>query len=214
MRKSTAAQAVKRVVEASLAAVALIIFSPLIAVLAVVTLVAHGRPVFFRQERAGLGGEPFPLVKFRTMTNERDASGELLPDDERLTATGRLLRRFRLDELPSFVCVVTGKMSLVGPRPLPRYVLDTIPGSAVRHIVRPGFTGLAQVSGNTLLTNQEKLALDLFYARNWSLRQDLVIFLKTVPTIVSGEKRDEALIRTAMADNKPRSITKFVRTGR
>ena len=214
MRKSTAAEAVKRIVETILAAIALVIFSPLIAILAVLTLLAHGRPVFFTQQRAGLGGEPFWLIKFRTMTNERDESGELLPDDQRLTATGRRLRRFRLDELPSFLCVVGGKMSLVGPRPLPRYVLDTIPGSDDRHIVRPGFTGLAQVSGNTLLTNQEKLALDMFYARNWSLRLDLVIFLKTLPTIVSGEKRDEALIQTAMADYQPRQIVKPLRDGR
>jgi lipopolysaccharide/colanic/teichoic acid biosynthesis glycosyltransferase len=192
----------KRTLDIVVAALGLIVMLPLIGVLALVTVVAHGRPVFFRQVRVGQGGETFTLFKFRTMTNERDASGQLLADDERLTRAGRIFRRFRLDELPSFLCVLAGKMSLVGPRPLPPYVLDTIPGSAQRHVVRPGFTGLAQVSGNTLLTNQEKLALDLFYVRNWSLAKDTAILLKTVPTILLGEIRDEPLIERAVADQQ------------
>lgn len=194
----------KRAIDVAAALVALPLCLPLIAILAAVTWAAHGRPVMFRQVRVGRGGRRFTLFKFRSMTDARDESGQLLPDEARVTRVGRLLRRFRLDELPSFLSVLTGDLSLVGPRPLPPEVLATIPGSARRHRVRPGFTGLAQVSGNTLLSNREKLALDLHYIRNWSLAEDARILLKTVRTIVAGEMRDEPLIARALADeDKP-----------
>ena len=195
----------KRGIDLVIAAVAAIVLLPVMAIVALVTLLAHGRPIFFRQVRVGLDGERFTLAKFRTMTNERDSSGALLSDEQRLTATGRTLRRFRLDELPSFLSVVSGKMSLVGPRPLPPEILATIPGSAERHRVRPGFTGLAQVSGNTLLNNREKVALDLLYADSWSIGGDLLILLKTLATIAKGEARNEPLIARALAaqDRRP-----------
>lgn len=195
----------KRGIDLVIAAVAAIVLLPVMAIVALVTLLAHGRPILFRQVRVGLDGERFTLAKFRTMTNERDSSGALLSDEQRLTATGRTLRRFRLDELPSFLSVVSGKMSLVGPRPLPPEILATIPGSAERHRVRPGFTGLAQVSGNTLLNNREKVALDLLYADSWSIGGDLLILLKTLATIAKGEARNEPLIARALAaqDRRP-----------
>lgn len=203
---------VKRTIDLVISVLASIVLLPVMGVVAVVTLLAHGRPVLFRQVRVGLDGEQFTLGKFRTMTNACDGSGRLLPDDQRLTATGRLLRRFRLDELPSFLSVLGGELSLVGPRPLPPDILATIPGSAGRHQVRPGFTGLAQVSGNTLLTNQEKIALDLLYVKSWSVAGDLMILLKTIATIVAGEARDEPLIARALAAQRPPSgpaVTEF-----
>lgn len=195
----SARRGVKRAIDLVIAAVASILLLPVMGVIAVVTLLAHGRPILFRQVRVGLSGEQFTLGKFRTMTDARDASGRLQPDEQRLTATGRILRRFRLDELPSFLRVISGEMSLVGPRPLPPEILATIPGSSGRHRVRPGFTGLAQVSGNTLLTNQEKIALDLLYVETWSVAGDLRILLKTIATIIAGEARDERLIERALA---------------
>lgn len=201
----TASAALKRGIDVVVASLALLILSPVIALVALLTLLAHGRPILFRQVRVGRNGARFTLGKFRTMTNERDASGALLPDEARVTATGRFLRRFRLDELPSFVAVISGRMSLVGPRPLPPYILETIPGSAERHRVQPGFTGLAQVSGNTKLNNQEKIALDLLYADTWSVAGDAVILLKTVTTIVKGEARNEPLIQSALARQRQHS---------
>lgn len=207
MREAASGSAIKRGLDIVAAGIALIVLSPLVAIFALMALIAQGPPAFFKQDRVGRGGKMFALVKLRTMTNLRNSSGSLLPDDERLTATGRFFRRFRIDELPSFVCVLTGKMSLVGPRPLPPYVLETMAGSGERHLVRPGFTGLAQVCGNTLLTNEEKLALDLFYVRRWSLAKDMHILLKTVPTIILGETRDETLIKLAMMEREPRAST-------
>lgn len=198
----TAGLAAKRVLDITAGMAGLIIFLPVIGVLAALTYFAQGRPIFFRQVRVGLGGSHFTLMKFRSMTDHRDSSGNLLPDEDRTTSIGRLLRRFRLDELPSFLAVVSGQMSLVGPRPLPPAILDAIPGSAERHRVKPGFTGLAQVSGNTLLSNPEKIALDLLYAREWSLSKDLAILVKTVPTIIHGEKRDEPLIARALLEQQ------------
>jgi lipopolysaccharide/colanic/teichoic acid biosynthesis glycosyltransferase len=195
---------VKRATDVAIALIALPVALPVMGILALVSLAAHGRPIMFRQVRVARGGGTFTLPKFRTMTDQRDASGELLPDEQRVTPAGELFRRFRLDELPSLLAVLKGELSLVGPRPLPPYVLVTIPGSDRRHCVRPGFTGLAQVSGNTLLTNEEKLAIDLYYIRRWSLALDAAILSKTVQTIISGERRDECLIRNALAErNEP-----------
>ena len=202
----TASLAAKRALDIAAGSAGLVVFLPVIGVLAVLTFLAQGPPIFFRQVRVGLGGSSFTLMKFRTMNDQRNSSGELLPDDDRTTSIGQFLRRFRLDELPSFLAVVGGEMSLVGPRPLPPAVLETIPGSAERHRVKPGFTGLAQVSGNTRLTNEEKIALDLHYARHWSLSKDIAILLKTVPTIVRGEVRDEPLIRRALLEQQESSM--------
>jgi sugar transferase EpsL len=192
--------AVKRGIDVGVGSVATLVSIPLVILLAGAMTLLEGPPIFFSQERVGLGGKLFEVLKFRTMSEARAADGVLLPDEQRITRAGRLLRRFRLDELPSLFAIVTGEMSLVGPRPLPTYVLDTLTGTAERHQMRPGFTGLAQVSGATLLTNPEKMALDTLYVRTWSLALDTLILLKTVRIILFGERRDEELIARALSE--------------
>jgi lipopolysaccharide/colanic/teichoic acid biosynthesis glycosyltransferase len=191
---------VKRSCDLILGLTALILSSPAILLIALLVLVREGRPVLFHQSRVGRGGLPFTMFKFRTMRTLYDQAGVLLPDEKRVTALGTFLRRFRLDELPELWLVVTGKMSLVGPRPLPREVLDGLAGSEERSTMRPGLTGLAQVSGNTHLTNREKIALDLFYRRHWSMGLDIRIMFQTLATLAFGGRRDEALIRRALSE--------------
>ena len=190
----------KRGCDLILGLAALILVLPLIALIALVVLVADGRPVLFRQVRVGRGGVPFTMSKFRTMRTLYDQNGALLTDESRVTRLGAFLRRFRLDELPELWLVVTGKMSLVGPRPLPGEVLEGLIGSEERSTLRPGLTGLAQVSGNTQLANEEKIALDLFYRRHWTMALDIKIMFQTVATLAFGGRRDEALIRRALAE--------------
>jgi lipopolysaccharide/colanic/teichoic acid biosynthesis glycosyltransferase len=159
----------------------LVLVSPFIVVCALLVRVSMGSPVFFRQTRSGLGGKPFTLVKFRTMRDAHDASGQPLPDDSRLTRLGALLRRLSLDELPELWNVLKGDMSLVGPRPLLMQYLDRYtPEQARRHEVKPGITGLAQVSGRNALSWEDRLALDVWYVDHWSLWLDLKILAGTV----------------------------------
>lgn len=147
-----------------------------------------GRPVFFTQDRAGRDGV-FRLIKFRTMTDARAADGTLLSDADRVTPLGRFLRRSRLDELPELWNILRGEMSLVGPRPLPpQSPPNQGERGAERLSVRPGLTGWAQVNGNTLLTDEQKLALDLSYVRRRSLRLDALIIFKTIGVVLFGEK--------------------------
>ena len=193
----------KRGCDMILGLAAFLLTLPVILVLAAIVLALDGRPVMFRQVRIGLGGTPFTIFKFRTMRTAYDESGELLPDEERITALGAFLRRFRLDELPEFWLVFTGSMSLVGPRPLPQYVLEGLPGAAERSTIRPGLTGLAQVSGNTQLTNREKFAVDLYYGRHRTLVLDFRIMFQTLATLAFGGRRDEALIERALAEWDP-----------
>jgi lipopolysaccharide/colanic/teichoic acid biosynthesis glycosyltransferase len=191
---------VKRSCDLILGLTALILVLPLIGLIAALVLIADGRPVLFRQVRVGRGGIPFTMSKFRTMRTLYDQEGALLTDESRVTPLGAFLRRFRLDELPELWLVVTGKMSLVGPRPLPREVLEGLTGSEERSAMRPGLTGLAQVSGNTQLANEEKIALDLFYRRHWTMGLDIRIMFQTVATLAFGGRRDEALIRQALGE--------------
>lgn len=147
-----------------------------------------GAPVLFRQERPGLHGKPFYIYKFRTMTDERDENGELLPDEIRLTRFGRLLRKLSLDELPQLFNVVKGDISLVGPRPLlmeylPRYT----PRQARRHDVRPGITGWAQVNGRNNISWEEKFELDVWYVENQSFWLDLTILWMTFYKVLRSE---------------------------
>lgn len=172
-----------------LAATGLFLGAPVIAALWILVLATMGRPVFFVQERAGLNRRPFRMVKFRTMTEQRDDQGRLLGDDQRITALGRFLRRSRLDELPELWNIVCGHMAIVGPRPLLPASAPNIgaPGDE-RLSVRPGLTGWAQVNGNTLLSDDQKLALDLWYVRNRSLALDARIIVKTIAVILFGER--------------------------
>jgi sugar transferase EpsL len=179
--------ALKRVIDVVGASVALVVLSPLLAVVALLVRVRMGTPVLFRQVRPGRHGRPFLMTKFRTMTDRRDATGALLPDADRLTALGRWLRRTSVDELPELLNVVHGDMSLVGPRPL---LVEYLPlysdEQARRHEVRPGITGWAQVNGRNAVTWDEKFALDVWYVDHRSTRLDLEILGKTVSQVFSG----------------------------
>ncbi|HEX8263171.1 MAG TPA: sugar transferase [Allosphingosinicella sp.] len=196
-------ESLKRACDVILGFAAFLFCIPVILLIAAILLAVDGRPVMFRQVRIGQGGESFTIFKFRTMRNLYGPSGELLPDEDRTTAFGAFLRRFRLDELPEFWLVFTGKMSLVGPRPLPQYVLEGLPGAAERSTMRPGLTGLAQVSGNIQLTNREKFAVDVYYGRHRTLGLDFKIMFQTLATLAFGGSRDEALIARALAEWDP-----------
>lgn len=175
----------KRIVDVVLASGALAVLSPLMLGVAAMVRFKLGRPVLFRQARPGLNGEVFEMFKFRTMTDERDATGDLLPDSERLTAFGRTLRSTSLDELPELINVVKGDMSLVGPRPLRTYYLPLYNATqARRHEVRPGITGLAQVSGRNALTWESKFELDVAYVDRRSPLLDMQIILKTIGSVL------------------------------
>jgi lipopolysaccharide/colanic/teichoic acid biosynthesis glycosyltransferase len=158
----------------------LLLLSPLLAILSLQVYRKLGSPAFFQQSRPGLRGRPFQLIKFRTMTDERDADGVLLPDSERLPPFGRFLRSTSLDELPELWNVLKGDMSLVGPRPLLMEYLGLYSDEqARRHDVRPGITGWAQVNGRNALTWEEKFELDVWYVDNRSFLMDIKILLMT-----------------------------------
>lgn len=168
-----------------LSATGILILLPLLFVVCLGLLLAQGRPIFFRQVRPGLNAKPFRMIKFRTMLNTTDINGDLLPDAERVTRIGTFLRRTSLDELPELWNVLTGKMSLVGPRPLlmeylPRYT-ET---QGRRHEVRPGITGLAQVSGRQSIPFSERLEKDVWYVDNLSFRGDISILWRTFTNVV------------------------------
>lgn len=176
--------AAKRALDVAASAAALALLSPVIAAVALAVRVKLGSPVFFRQERPGLHGRPFRMVKFRTMRDAADAEGRPLPDEQRLTRFGRLLRSSSLDELPELWNVLRGDMSLVGPRPLLTEYLPLYSARhARRHEVRPGLTGWAQVNGRNALTWPERLDLDAWYVEHRSLALDLRILLRTVGTV-------------------------------
>lgn len=159
---------------------------PLLGLTALALGLFQGRPVFFVQERIGRGGRPFRIFKFRTMTDRRGADGELLDDAERLTSVGRFVRKTSLDELPQLWNVLRGEMSLVGPRPLLPEYLPLYPAHhARRHEVRPGITGLAQISGRNLLGWDERLDLDVTYVERQSLALDLTILARTVAGVLT-----------------------------
>ena len=178
----------KRSLDIVLSLTALILSSPLLALLSLVILVTMGPPIFFRQKRPGYRGYPFTLTKFRTMTNDRNAQGNLLPDTARLTPLGRFLRNTSIDELPELINVLRGEMSLVGPRPLLTQYLDRYtPEQMRRHEVMPGITGWAQVNGRNALTWEEKFALDVWYVDHVTFRLDLQIILMTLWKILRRE---------------------------
>ena len=178
----------KRLFDFIVALIALVMLFPILLVLYLVIAVKMGIPVFFVQARPGMHGRVFNMVKFRSMTDEKDANGELLPDADRLPAFGQMLRATSLDELPELWNVVKGDMSLVGPRPLLIEYLDKYtPEQAKRHDVRPGVTGWAQVNGRNALSWEEKFALDTWYVDNRSFWLDFKILLMTVKQVF---KRD------------------------
>lgn len=178
----------KRAIDVLGAATGLALTAPLIGGAAVAIRATMGAPVFFRQERPGLGGKPFRIFKFRTMSDARGPDGALLSDAERLTAVGRFIRSTSLDELPQLLNVLLGDMSLVGPRPLlMRYLSRYSERQARRHEMPPGITGLTAVRGRNALSWAEKFELDVRYVEEWHLGLDLLILFETLLRVVQRE---------------------------
>ena len=179
---------IKRPQDFLCALLACIVLSPVMLVIAILVKVKIGSPVLFAQERPGLHGEIFKLCKLRTMTNERDENGELLPDEQRLTSFGKLLRSTSLDELPEIFLILSGRLSICGPRPLlVKYLPLYNEHQARRHEVRPGFTGLAQVNGRNAISWEEKFDLDVEYVDHITFLGDWKIIFKTVWTVLRRE---------------------------
>ena len=178
----------KRLLDLALTIPALILLSPVLGLLALLVRLKLGAPILFRQQRPGLLGQPFTILKFRTMSNARDAQGNLLHDKDRLTPFGQFLRSTSLDELPELCNVLKGEMSLVGPRPLLMRYLDRYsPEQTRRHKVKPGITGWAQVNGRNALTWERKFDLDVWYVDRQSLWLDLKIIALTGLKIIIRE---------------------------
>ena len=178
-------QRIKRVLEFIIALIGLILASPILLIVAILVKTKLGSPILFRQQRVGLNGEIFEMVKFRTMKDATDLEGNPLPDEERLTKFGQLLRKTSLDELPELWNVLKGEMSLVGPRPLlveylPLYSKEQMK----RHHVRPGITGYAQVNGRNNISWTKKFELDVYYVENFSLWLDIKILFQTVAKVL------------------------------
>ena len=178
----------KRTFDFMTALLAIIVLSPLIAVLALLVRLFLGSPILFSQTRPGLHGQPFTVYKFRSMTDEKNATGELLPDEIRLTRFGLFLRRSSLDELPQLFNVLKGDVSLVGPRPLlMEYLPLYSPEQARRHLVRPGITGWAQVNGRNAISWERKFELDAWYVDHQSFLFDMKILFLTVKKVLIKE---------------------------
>ena len=178
----------KRLIDFLIATFFVIILSPTFVLIALIVRAKIGPPIFLRQLRPGMCGRPFTIYKFRTMTNERDEDGNLLPDGERLTPMGDFLRKTSLDELPELFNVLKGDMSLVGSRPLLMHYLERYtPEQARRHEIKPGITGWAQVNGRNAITWEQKFKLDVWYVDHMSLSLDLKIIAMTLWKILKME---------------------------
>ncbi len=178
----------KRIIDFSCSLIGLIVLSPIFIILAILIRIKLGSPVLFCQERPGKNGKIFKMYKFRSMTDERNKNGELLPDDVRLTSFGKTLRSTSLDELPELINILKGDMSIVGPRPLlVRYLPLYNERQKHRHDVRPGITGYAQVNGRNAISWEEKFEKDIWYVENISFWTDVKIIFGTVRTVL---KRD------------------------
>lgn len=188
LNQTKLAYALKRVLDSVFAAVAIVLLFPLFALVSAIVYFSIGKPVLFKQERPGKHGRIFKFYKFRTMTDQRDASGALLPDAQRLTPTGQFLRTASLDELPQLFNILKGEMSFVGPRPL---LVEYLPlyskEQSRRHSVTPGISGWVQVNGRNSLSWEEKFQLDTWYVDNWSLWLDLKIIFMTFFKVVKRE---------------------------
>lgn len=179
---------VKRPQDFLCAFIALIVLSPVFVITAILVKIKLGSPILFKQERPGLNEQIFTLYKFRTMTDECDEKGELLPDEFRITKFGKALRATSLDEFPELINILKGDMAVVGPRPLlVRYLPLYNDEQRKRHLVRPGFTGYAQVNGRNAISWEEKFKLDVDYVENVTFLRDWKIIFKTVKTVIKSE---------------------------
>lgn len=186
--KNKGSRIIKSVFDRVVAAILLLVFSPLILIVAIAVHARMGGSVIFSQPRPGKDEKIFDFYKFRTMTNERDALGNLLPDEQRIIPFGLFLRKTSLDELPQLWNILKGDMSFIGPRPLlVDYLKSYSPEQARRHEVKPGITGLAQVKGRNSISWEEKFQLDVWYIDNWSLLLDLKIIFLTVFKVITQE---------------------------
>lgn len=188
----------KRCFDIVFALIAGLLSLPIMLVVAIAVAIWLGRPVLFYQTRAGLNRRPFRMMKFRSMSDARDAEGRPLSDAERTGRFGLLLRRTRLDELPEFWNILIGDMSLIGPRPILSETIDALGERGIRRCsVRPGLTGWAQISGNAILSNDDKLDLDLWYIANRSAWVDLKIIAETVLVMIFGDRISERRLSAA-----------------
>ena len=200
---------VKRLLDICISGIALIILSPVLLLVAVLVRVKLGSPVIFHQERPGYGEKIFTLCKFRTMTDERDENGELLPDSVRLTSFGAFLRKSSLDEIPELWNIFKGDMSLIGPRPLlVSYLPWYTEREKLRHTVRPGLTGLAQVSGRNFIEWDKRLEKDVEYVEHLSFWMDLKVLVKTIQVILA---KDDVAVDTAAVEGNLAQIRKNLR---
>lgn len=178
----------KRLFDLILTIPGLFVFSPFLALVALLVRIFHGAPVLFTQTRPGMHGKPFKMYKFRSMTNATSPDGALLPDEDRLTRFGHFLRSSSIDELPELINILLGEMSLVGPRPLLMQYLDRYtPEQARRHDVLPGMSGWAQVNGRNNVSWEIKFELDVWYVDNWSLWLDIQILFRTLWKVIARE---------------------------
>lgn len=178
----------KRMFDFIVSFIALVILSPIILITALLIRIKIGSPVVFIQQRPGLKGKPFYVYKFRSMTDQRDANGELLPDDVRLTSFGKNLRKLSLDELPQLWNVLKGDMSFVGPRPLLMHYMELYNKTQLkRHNVRPGITGWAQVNGRNTISWEQKFEYDVWYVENHSFWLDIKVLFMTVQKVFKSE---------------------------
>lgn len=195
---------IKRILDIILSLIAIIITLPIFLIVGILILIFIGQPAIFRQKRPGKNEKIFTMYKFRTMTNKKDEDGNLLPDELRLTKLGKFLRKTSLDEIPEFINILKGDMSFVGPRPLlVEYLPYYTEEEHHRHDVRPGLTGLAQVSGRNLLFWEERFQLDIKYVNNVTFLNDAKIILKTIKTV---------LIREGITQENNATMEKFVRS--
>ena len=206
---------VKRALDVITSTAGLLVLSPLLAAIALMVKARLGSPILFKQERPGLRGKPFQIYKFRTMTNERDTNGNLLPDSDRLTRLGRFLRKTSMDELPELFNVIKGDMSIVGPRPLlMRYLDRYTPEQARRHEVRPGLTGLAQVNGRNAISWEDKFKLDVWYVDNQSFWLDCRIILMTIVKVFKREgisADGQATAEEFMGENSHKKVQRVIK---
>ena len=178
----------KRLIDISISSGLLLIFFPLLLLISLANIFFHNGKIFFIQDRAGYNGKVFKIIKFKTMNDNADKKGELLPDGERLTIFGRILRFSSLDELPTLWNVLAGQMSLVGPRPLLVSYLDRYNEYQLRRLeVKPGLTGWAQVNGRNSISWEKKFEYDVWYVDNRSFKLDLIIIVKTIGQVITGK---------------------------